>query len=130
MVLATPPQGYAGSCAAIADLDLRDDLSRITAPTLVLAGDRDPSTPPEHLRLIADLVPDSRYVEFPGAHFVQLENLDSVAALISDLVATDRSRQRERGGARGRPQWSAALPAARARRGAGTADGRVEVLSG
>jgi 3-oxoadipate enol-lactonase len=36
--LALPPEGYAGCCEAIAGMDLRADLPRITAPTLVLAG--------------------------------------------------------------------------------------------
>ena len=39
-------EGYAGCCEAIAGMDLRPDLERITAPTLVVAGAVDPVTPP------------------------------------------------------------------------------------
>src|SRR4051794_2289093 len=46
MLVATPVEGYAGCCAAIRDLDLRDALSAIRAPTLVIAGGEDPATPP------------------------------------------------------------------------------------
>ena len=39
----TDPDGYAGCCEAIADMDLRPDLPAITAPTLVIAGADDPA---------------------------------------------------------------------------------------
>jgi 3-oxoadipate enol-lactonase len=35
------PVGYAGSCAVLRDIDLRDDLARIAAPTLVIGGEED-----------------------------------------------------------------------------------------
>ena len=43
--LATNPTGYAGCCAAIREMDHTALLRKITAPTLVIAGDRDVSTP-------------------------------------------------------------------------------------
>jgi 3-oxoadipate enol-lactonase len=46
MLLATPPEGYAGCCAAIETMDLVPDLGRIAAPTLVIAGGADPAIPP------------------------------------------------------------------------------------
>ena len=50
MVAATPAEGYAGCCEAIAELDLREQLSSITAPTLAIAGADDPATPPPSSR--------------------------------------------------------------------------------
>ena len=50
MCAATSAEGYAGSCEAIAAMDLRPDLPRITAPTLAIAGEDDPATPPPYLR--------------------------------------------------------------------------------
>jgi len=47
-LLDTPAEGYAGCCGAIQTMDLLDDLPRITAPTLVIAGSEDVPTPPEH----------------------------------------------------------------------------------
>jgi 3-oxoadipate enol-lactonase len=38
------PQGYAACCEALATSDLREDLGRITLPTLLLAGASDPVT--------------------------------------------------------------------------------------
>jgi 3-oxoadipate enol-lactonase len=67
MIASTPPNGYAGCCAAIRDMDLRPRLARIEAPTLVVAGSDDPSTPKENVRPIADAVAGARYVEIEGA---------------------------------------------------------------
>lgn len=46
-------EGYAGCCAAIAGMDLRDRLGAITAPALVICGAEDPATPPDHGARIA-----------------------------------------------------------------------------
>jgi 3-oxoadipate enol-lactonase len=67
MLHSTPPEGYAGCCEAIRDMDLRDRLGSIEAPTLVLAGAEDPSIPPERLRLVAEAINGARYVELAGA---------------------------------------------------------------
>jgi 3-oxoadipate enol-lactonase len=80
---ATPREGYAGCCEAIADMDLRPDLPSITAPTLVIAGEDDPSTPPEHGRLIADLIPEAQFeVIAPAAHLATIERPDLTTAMI------------------------------------------------
>ncbi len=61
------PDGYAGCCLAIADMDLRGDLGSITAPTLVISGAQDPSTPPEHGAVIAAGISGARHVVLEGA---------------------------------------------------------------
>lgn len=63
----TPAHGYAGCCAAIAQVDLTAELPRITAPTLVLSTAQDPAFPPEHGRLIADRIPGARFETIAGA---------------------------------------------------------------
>lgn len=79
----TPPEGYAGCCEAIAEMDLTADLPSITAPTLVIAGAEDPATPPEHGRLIADLIPGAAYeVISPAAHLATVERPDLTTAMI------------------------------------------------
>jgi len=67
LVRSTPAEGYAGCCEAIRDMDLRDRLPRIDAPTLVVAGSQDPSTPAEKVRTIAHAIPGARYAELEGA---------------------------------------------------------------
>ncbi|HEY0807199.1 MAG TPA: alpha/beta fold hydrolase, partial [Pseudonocardiaceae bacterium] len=94
MLAATPDEGYAACCAAIAELDLRAVLGRITAPTLVVAGHDDPATPPEHGRRIADAIPGARFVELAdAAHLANVQRPTEVTALLTEhLGATDDRR--------------------------------------
>lgn len=46
MLLACPPDGYAGCCAAIRDMDLRPTAPLVRAETLVIAGAHDPPPRP------------------------------------------------------------------------------------
>lgn len=89
----TDPVGYAGCCEAIAEMDLRASLCRITAPTLVLAGADDPATPPEHAAAIAGLVAGARLCVIPAtAHLATVEAADTVTgALLTHLRAAPRS---------------------------------------
>ncbi|AVV45737.1 3-oxoadipate enol-lactonase [Streptomyces sp. ID05-04B] len=64
---AADPEAYAACCDALAAFDLRERLPEIAVRTLLIAGRRDPATPPAHLREIADAVPDATLVELPGA---------------------------------------------------------------
>ena len=64
-------------------MDLRPDLPRITAPTLAIAGEDDPATPPPYLQEIADGVPDGRLVVVPeAAHLAAAEQPQAVAAAV------------------------------------------------
>lgn len=90
---ATSTEGYAACCEAIGQLDLHQDLGRITAPTLVLAGADDPSTTPAVLQVIADGIPGARLVVVPGAHLANVESADAVnAALVAHLAASHDPR--------------------------------------
>jgi len=84
----TDPVGYAGCCEAIAEMDLRESLPGITAPTLVLAGSDDPATPPAHGAAIAGLVRGARLDVVPAAHLATVEAPDAVTgALLAHLRA-------------------------------------------
>jgi 3-oxoadipate enol-lactonase len=91
-VAAADDEGYASCCAAIATMDQRSDLGRITAPTLVVSGDQDEALPPEQQRVIADAVPGARLVTVsPAAHIASIEQADQVtAALLTHLTGGDR----------------------------------------
>ncbi|WP_241845432.1 3-oxoadipate enol-lactonase [Streptomyces silvensis] len=76
---AADPAAYAACCDALAAFDIRDGLSSITAPTVLLAGREDPATPPAHLREIADTVPGASLTEIPGAsHLAPCERPEAV----------------------------------------------------
>jgi 3-oxoadipate enol-lactonase len=88
MLAATSPVGYAGCCRALETMDLRADLPRIQAPTLVVAGAQDPSTPPEHGEAIAAAIPGARFVLLsPSRHLCAVERADDVTELVRDHLA-------------------------------------------
>jgi 3-oxoadipate enol-lactonase len=87
MIAATPAEGYAGCCTAIEHMDLRAELGRVRAPTLVVAGEEDPATPPEHGELIASLIPGARLAVIEGAaHLANIERPDAFTAVVRSLL--------------------------------------------
>ena len=61
MLIRQPVAGYAGSCAAVRDADHTELVATIAAPTLVLVGEQDGSTPPDLVRSTAELIPGARF---------------------------------------------------------------------
>lgn len=95
MVAATPAEGYAAACEAIADLDLRPDLASITAPVLAIAGADDPATPPDALRAIAEGVRDGRLLVVPdSAHLACDEQPETITAAILEHLGGDTNEGR------------------------------------
>lgn len=92
MTAATPARGYAACCEAIGSMDLVDDLPKITAPTLVIAGADDPATPPqEHGKPIADAIPGARFeIVEHAAHLGNVEQPQRFTSLILDHLKGDR----------------------------------------
>ncbi len=89
-LLATAPEGYAGCCEALAELDLRPALGDIRAPTLVLVGEEDPATPPAHGEAIAAAVPRASLCPVPAAaHLASVERAELVSALILRFLLGD-----------------------------------------
>jgi len=87
MIVAADDEGYAGCCEAIASMDLRGDLPRIAAPTLVVSGAEDLALPPEHQEAIAAGIRGAELLSIsPGAHLANLEQPDRVTgALLGHL---------------------------------------------
>ena len=85
LLVASPAEGYALCCEAIERMDLRDDLPSIQAPTLVISATDDPSTPPEHQRTIAGLIPGARLeVIKDAAHLANVQHAGTANQLIID----------------------------------------------
>jgi pimeloyl-ACP methyl ester carboxylesterase len=85
MIEDTPDEGYAECCGAIERLDERDDLPKIEAPTLVIAGAHDPAAPPDpHGQLLADRIPNARLEIVDAAHMANAEQPQIVTDLILD----------------------------------------------
>jgi 3-oxoadipate enol-lactonase len=89
-LIATPREGYAGCCEAIAAMDLTPDLGSIRAPTLVLAAEHDPSTPPEHGHRIAELIPAARFeLVSNAAHLATVERPDLTTMMILRFLSDE-----------------------------------------
>ncbi|HEX6683672.1 MAG TPA: 3-oxoadipate enol-lactonase [Candidatus Limnocylindrales bacterium] len=87
MLVTTPEEGYVGCCAAIQHMDLVPDLARIGAPTLVIAGDRDPSTPPPHLEQIAAGIGGAKLEIVPdAAHLANVQQPETVNRLLLEWL--------------------------------------------
>ena len=86
-LLSTKPQGYAACCAAIRDMDLRDLLPGIRVPTLLVAGDRDASTPwAGNGNLLEQSISGARAVHLPAAHLVNVERPRSFSAALLEFL--------------------------------------------
>jgi 3-oxoadipate enol-lactonase len=73
----TDPRGYAASCRAIASIDVTERLVNIQAPSLVLVGAADTSTPPDMALKIHEYIPGSGYEVIPdAAHLINLARPD------------------------------------------------------
>lgn len=85
MLRSTLAGGYAGCCAAIASLDLRDALARIELPTLVASAAQDTALPREHGLAIAAGVRGARFTLIErAAHIANIEQPALVSRLILD----------------------------------------------
>jgi 3-oxoadipate enol-lactonase len=86
-LLATPPDGYVGACAALRDADLRNLVSTIETRSLVIGGELDEATPPAQAEdLHAGIVP-SELMVIPGvAHLSNLEAPDLFNRRVLDLL--------------------------------------------
>jgi 3-oxoadipate enol-lactonase len=85
MLMATPVDGYVACCAAIERMNLEDQLSTVAAPTLVIAGLEDESTPPPHSQRIVERIPDARLALVSGAaHLANVSRPDLIGQLIRD----------------------------------------------
>jgi 3-oxoadipate enol-lactonase len=83
MLAATPAEGYAACCGVIERMDQVPRLGEIRAPTLVIAAEDDPATPPEHGELIAAAVPDARLEIVKDArHLATIEQPEAMTELI------------------------------------------------
>ncbi len=86
--LAMPAEGYAACCEAIRDMDLRERIGGIRAPTLILAGADDPATPPAMAEDIKARITHAELkVLSPGAHLLSVERPEAVIELLLEFLS-------------------------------------------
>jgi 3-oxoadipate enol-lactonase len=88
--LATPVEGYLACCAAVRDLDTRDLLARIKAPTLVVAGRHDKATPVEAGEYIRSHIAGASMTLLDAAHISNVEQSDDFTAEVLGFFGQPR----------------------------------------
>ncbi len=83
MLEGTPVDGYIACCAAVRDTDLREAVSSIRVPTLVVTGAQDPVTPPADGHFLTEHILGTQYQELQGAH---LFNVESAAEFTTQVL--------------------------------------------
>jgi 3-oxoadipate enol-lactonase/4-carboxymuconolactone decarboxylase len=87
VLLGCDPAGYLGCCAALRDFDGTDSLPQIRVPTLVIAGDRDVSTPWDgHGEVLARAIPGCQSLRLAAAHLSNLERPRSFAMALLEFL--------------------------------------------
>lgn len=85
--LRTNEDVFREACGQLAELDLRPELAKVTAPALVVVGEHDEATPPPMSHELAALLPDARLKIIPGcAHVPQLQAPRVFLDTISDFL--------------------------------------------
>jgi 3-oxoadipate enol-lactonase len=90
MMLSTPVDGYNANCEAVRDMDHREILRTIRAPTLVIAGRHDPATPVEAGEFIRSRIPGASMHVIDAAHVANIEQphdyIDAVLGFLTQRL--------------------------------------------
>jgi 3-oxoadipate enol-lactonase len=83
----TNPQGYAGCCAAISQLDLTDRIAAIKVPTLIVVGEEDQGTPVAASRAIqAQIAGAQLEIIKSAAHLSNLEQPEEFTRILTTFL--------------------------------------------
>ncbi len=92
MVRATSVEGYAASCAALRDMDLREAVRGITNRVLIIAGRHDLSTPLEMGALVAGAIPGAKLVTLDAPHLSNIEDPANFNRAVLDFLTASETR--------------------------------------
>jgi 3-oxoadipate enol-lactonase/4-carboxymuconolactone decarboxylase len=82
----TDPIGYAVCCGVLAEVDLREAVAAITAPTLIIAGSLDLATPPSVAENLAGRIRGAELAIVTAAHELAIEAADEVNGLLGGFL--------------------------------------------
>lgn len=70
----TTLSGYLACCGAVRDADFRTQLHKLTIPTLVISGSKDPVTTVADAEFLVDHIPVAQHVTLDAAHLSNVEH--------------------------------------------------------
>ncbi|MCS2159158.1 3-oxoadipate enol-lactonase [Scandinavium sp. H11S7] len=76
------PEGYAEGCEALAAADLRAEVSAITAPVMIIAGEYDPVTTRVDADFLHKNIAGSQCVTLPASHLSNVEAADEFTSVV------------------------------------------------
>ncbi len=82
----TNTEGYIACCEALRDTDLREQVSSISVPTLVISATHDPAAPPTDGKFLAKQITAARYVELDAAHLANMEQPNQFTEEVSHFL--------------------------------------------
>jgi 3-oxoadipate enol-lactonase len=83
-------EGYASSCAAVRDMDQREEVKKISLPTLVIFGTDDPVTPPSDAKFLVENIVGARVLELQAAHLANIEAASAFTEGVVDFLLGNR----------------------------------------
>ena len=87
MIRRTSVEGYAGSCAAIREMDQRASLGTVRNPTLVIIGSVDPATTPAAGHLIEQSIPGAIAVHLAAAHISNIQQPEAFGVVVEVFLS-------------------------------------------
>jgi 3-oxoadipate enol-lactonase len=87
-MIATPLEGYLACSEAVRDMDHRELLAKIAAPTLVIAGRYDNATPIEASEVIRRHIPGAQLTILEAAHISNVEQPGPFAAEVVGFLTS------------------------------------------
>lgn len=89
LVRSTSQEGYFEAVEAIKRLDHASRLRDISAPTLVIAGEKDAAVSPEICRKMADAIPNARFTVLPAGHLSNIEAAAEFTEVVGQFLLAD-----------------------------------------
>jgi len=83
-----PPDTYRKAVALLTTFDRREDLARISTPTLVIAGSDDATAPAKTMQKMANTIPGAEYVVLEGCgHLGPMDQPDAFNAVLESFLS-------------------------------------------
>ncbi|MCU4363834.1 3-oxoadipate enol-lactonase [Acinetobacter variabilis] len=81
------PEGYANCCEALAKADVREQLSSIQIPVLIIAGQQDPVTTVADGQFMQQRIANSRLFEINASHISNIEQPEAFNQAVQTFLA-------------------------------------------